>query len=98
MKWHCLGISHHTLILKSESKLRYTQYQEYSTVKQQYTFKNGEKTLVVRILAMVSKHAVIPLQVCICCYTVRRQCTVMYAKNVCNNLTNIGEDENKKSE
>ena len=38
----------HTLIqrthLTSESKLGYTQYQEYSTVKQQYTVRNGEKS------------------------------------------------------
>ena len=29
--------------LKSENKLGYTQYQEYSTFKQQYTVRNGEK-------------------------------------------------------
>ena len=29
--------------LKSESKLGYTQYQEYSTFKQHYTVRNGEE-------------------------------------------------------
>ena len=67
-KWHCLGLHgdikevEQALIqrthLKTEGKLGYTQYQEYYTVGMEI------KTLAVRILAVVSKHVVIPLQVC----------------------------------
>ena len=42
--------------LKSESKPGYTQYQEYSTVTQQYTVRNGDITLAARILAVVSNN------------------------------------------
>ena len=44
--------------LKSAGKLEYTQYQEYDTLGM------DRRTLAVRILAVVSNHAVIPPQVC----------------------------------
>ena len=89
LKWHLFGlhgdikevgqalIRRTHQILKSEGKLGYTQYQEY------YTVGMERKTLAVRILAVVSKHEVIPLQVCMLLYRAKavycNVCHKMYA-------------------
>ena len=52
------------------------------------------KTLAVRILAVVSKHAVIPLQVCMLLYSEKAVYCTVYHRMYAAILTNPWEDEN----